>query len=290
MPYAAFAGCALIWGSTFLAIRIGNDALPALWACALRLILAAILLNGILVASGQRWPKGKALEAALWYGFLEFAVSLPLLYWAEKAISSGLAAIVYAISPVVAMIGSRAMGMEELSPKRLAAAVAAFAGVAVIFWGELAGKGSVAGLIAVAIAASCGSMAAVLLRRGPAQSALGANAVGSTLAVPFSLVATLSLESSHPMPFTFARAFPVLYLAVASSGLAFGLFAWLLGKWQATTVAFLGVIVPVIAVALGAMVRSERFHVGMLAGAAIVIVSVVVAIRTQPPAVEVVDS
>ena len=137
LPLLAFISCGLIWGSTFLAIRVGNDSLPALWACTLRFTLAAIILNLILLATGQRWPKGEALKAALLYGFFEFGVSMTLLYWGETVVPSGLAAVLYAECPIVAMFAARAMKMESLNLRRVGAAVLAFAGVAVIFWREL---------------------------------------------------------------------------------------------------------------------------------------------------------
>src|SRR5579862_300127 len=111
LPYAAFAGCAVIWGSTFLVIRVGNDSMPPVWACGLRLALAAAILNLILFGSGQRWPKGAALKSAAWYGFWEFGVSMPLIYWGEQVVPSGLAAVLFAICPVVAMFEAKALGM-----------------------------------------------------------------------------------------------------------------------------------------------------------------------------------
>src|SRR5207244_4202673 len=95
VPAIAFAVCGLIWGSTFLAIRVGNETFPALWACALRLALATVVLGVILLVSRQPLPKGAALKSAFWYGFWEFGVSLPLLYWGEEFVPSGLAAVLY---------------------------------------------------------------------------------------------------------------------------------------------------------------------------------------------------
>ena len=61
-PYAAFAGCSVVWGSTFLLISIGNDAVPPLWAATLRLALASILLTALTLLSGQHLPRGEALS------------------------------------------------------------------------------------------------------------------------------------------------------------------------------------------------------------------------------------
>ena len=62
MQYLVFAGCCLIWGSTFLAIRIGNEAVPPIWAATIRLVLAAPLLAGLVLATRQRFPRGRRCE------------------------------------------------------------------------------------------------------------------------------------------------------------------------------------------------------------------------------------
>lgn len=281
LPLLAFCGCGLIWGSTFLAIRVGNDSLPALWACTLRFALAALILNAIVLVTRQGWPKGDALKACLWYGLLEFGVSMPLLYWGEKVVPSGLAAVLYAICPVSAMFTARLLGMEKLNPRRLGAAILAFGGVAVIFWRELVFGGSLAGLAAVFLAAIAAPLAGLLLQRGPKQNAIGVNAVGTLVGIPFALVASLALGERPILPTTTAQWFPVVYLSVMGSVGAFVLFAWLVNHWRATTIAFLGVIVPVIAVVLGAVARGETLAPGSLVGAVVVIVGVVVALRSE---------
>ena len=264
-----------------MAIRVGNESLPALWACALRLGFASILFAVILLVAKQPLPKGEALKAALWYGMLEFGISLPLLYWGEKAVSSGLAAVLYAICPVATMIGARLMGFEKLDPRRLGAAVFAFLGVAVIFWRQVLAGGSAVGLLCVFLAALCGSAAALMYQRGPKQSALAANAVGTFVGfVPALLVSFLAGEP-HPLPTTFGSLFPIAYLAVASSIVAFGLFAWLIGHWNASTVSFLGVIVPVIAVFVGYLALHEALAPGSIVGAGVVLASVSVALLSD---------
>jgi drug/metabolite transporter (DMT)-like permease len=280
LPLLAFLGCGLIWGSTFLVIRVGNESMPALWACTLRFALAALLLNAILLITKQPWPKGDALKAAVWYGFLEFGVSMPLLYWGEKVVPSGLAAVLYAICPVVAMFIARLLGMEKLNLRRLAAAILAFLGVGVIFWRELLYGGSPIALLSILLAACAAPTAGLMLERHP-QNAIGANAVAVLVGLPICLIASLALGETPRIPTTFQEIFPIVYLTLAGSLGAFVLFAWLIQHWRATTVAFLGVLVPVIAVVLGSIVRKESLAPGSLVGAVVVIVGVIIALRAE---------
>lgn len=284
LPHLAFATCGLIWGSTFLVIRVGNESLPALWACALRFALAALILNGILFANGGKWPRGEALKAAAMYGLLEFGISMPLLYWGETIVASGLAAVLYAVCPVSTMVAARIMKMEELNPRRLGAAVLSFAGVAIIFWRELVHGGSTMALIAILVAAISASAAGLFLQKGPKQSPIGSNAVGVVIGFPFALAGSFLLGEKQTLPTTVSGIFPVIYLAVVGSVGAFVIFAWLISQWRATTVAFLGVIVPVIAVILGAIFRQEALAPGSLIGAVVVIVGVAIALKSESAA------
>src|SRR3954453_13180781 len=89
-PWMAFAACGAIWGSTFLVISIGNDALAPVWAATLRLTLAALLLVAWTRARGRPLPRCAALRAALGSGVAHFGLNLPLLYWDKKLVPLGL--------------------------------------------------------------------------------------------------------------------------------------------------------------------------------------------------------
>ena len=281
LPPIAFGTCGLIWGSTFLAIRIGNVEMPALWACSLRLAIAGLMLAALMFVTKQTWPKGAGLTAACWYGLLEFGIGLPLLYWGEKVVPSGLAAVLYAICPIAAMIGAKALGLENWTLTKLAAGVISFLGVGIIFWREVLDGASPAGILAILVAAAAAAMAGLMLQRGPRQGALGVNTVGAIVGFLPSIASSFLMRESHAFPTNFGQFFPILYLAVMSSGVAFGLFAWLINHWKATSVSFLGVIVPVIAVCVGAIFYKEKIAPEALLGALVVIVGVVTALRSE---------
>jgi drug/metabolite transporter (DMT)-like permease len=89
------------------------------------------------------------------------------------------------------------------------------------------------------------------------------------------------MREHQVIPTTGREIFPVLYLAVAGSVGAFVMFAWLVNRWPTSTVSFLGVIIPVIAMALGSLVLHEPIAAGSLIGAVIVIVGVVIALKGE---------
>jgi drug/metabolite transporter (DMT)-like permease len=278
-PWLAFSACGAIWGSTFLVISIGNDLLAPVWAAALRLMLAALILTAWTLLRGAALPKGDALRAASLYGLCAFGINLPLLYWSEKLIPSGLAAVFYATIPLSSAIITRAMGVEKLNAFKIVGALTAFAGVALLFSSSFSHAASPAGMIAVFSAATIAGMGTILLRRGPRQDPIAANAVACAIGGVMSLAASFALREAHVLPTTMPTVLPLLYLTIAGSVGAFVIMSWLVNHWEATRVSYISVIVPVIALILGAIVRHE--HVGLLslAASALVLTGLLIGMR-----------
>jgi drug/metabolite transporter (DMT)-like permease len=262
VQYAAFIACCLIWGSTFLAIRIGNESVAPEWAATLRLSLAAPLLALIVVLRRDTWPRGGALRGAMLFGLFQFGGNLALLYWGERVVPSGIAAVLYATVPL-----STAM-------------LAALFGVATIFAGEMRLDVPFEGLIAVFLAATAAALSSVLLKQAPKQpSVFATNAIGCAIGALICLAASFVLGEDRALPSTVAGWWPVLYLTLAGSLGAYVIFTWLVGHWPVTNASMVGVVVPVIAVILGAIVRAETRSTETYVGAVVVLAAVVVALR-----------
>ncbi|OGF03885.1 MAG: hypothetical protein A2W00_03130 [Candidatus Eisenbacteria bacterium RBG_16_71_46] len=274
----AFAGCSVIWGSTFLFIRIGNEAVPPLWAATLRLAFAAIILFPLVRLTGRRLPRGAALRAAAGFGFFNLGLGFCLLYWGETAVASGLSAVIFATIPLSTALFARAHGIEPLNGVKIAGALVALAGVAVIFSGQLSGKVPPFALAALVLASICASYSGIILKRGPRQSPLGVNAVGALAGLPVCLVGSLLAGESHAFPSTPAALGPILYLTIAGSVGAFVLFAWLVNHWPVTRISFISVLVPVVALVLGALVKQERLTGASGAGCSLVLAGLMLAI------------
>ena len=279
VAYAVFLACCLIWGSTFLAIRIGNEAVPPVWAATLRLALAAPLLAGLVLATRQRFPRGRALRGALLFGVFNFGVNLSLLYWGERVVPSGIAAVLYATVPLSTALMAAALGVERLAPRKLGAAALAILGVAVIFAGELRLDVPLPGLIAVFLAATAAALSSVFLKQTSQPSAIAANAVGAAIGAIVCAGVSLALGEDHALPTTSAGWWPIAYLTIAGSLGAYVLYTWLVQHWPVTNASMVGVVVPVIAVILGALVKGEQRAAESYLGALVVLIAVVVALR-----------
>src|SRR5690349_15424177 len=119
----AFLICTVIWGSTFLVISIANDTVPPFWGVVLRLAIAGVVLAVVAVATGQGLPSGRARKHAIAYGVLQFGGAFPLLYWGEKRVPSGLAAVLYATVPLSSAMLSHWLRIESVTRKRVIGAV-----------------------------------------------------------------------------------------------------------------------------------------------------------------------
>lgn len=282
--WLAFAACGAIWGSTFLVISIGNDALAPVWAATLRLVLAAVLLFAFSVARGIRLPRGPQLRAALGYGVLQFGVNFPLLYWGEKVVPSGVSAVVYATIPLTSALLARAFGLERLTVNKMVGALVALGGVAILFSGSFSGQVAPSGLFAIFVGATSAGLGTILLKRAPVQDPFAANAVGCAIGAAITGPVSFALGERHVLPATLAAAWPILYLTVAGSLGAYVIMSWLVGRWPVTRTAYMTVIVPVIALGLGTLLRDERLSVTSLIGAAVVLTGVLVGVRAKPTA------
>jgi drug/metabolite transporter (DMT)-like permease len=279
-----FVACALIWGTTFLAIRLGNEATPPVWAATIRLGLASVLLFGIAAAFKMPLPRGRALRGAALWGLFNLGVNMSLLYIGETTVPSGISAVLFATVPLTTALLAAALGVETLVTRKLIAAIVAIGGVAVIFAGELGVSVPFAGLLTVFCAASAAALANVLLKRAPKQQVIPLNAIGTAVGAAVCLVVSTALGESHAIPATAAAWIPILYLTIAGSLGAFVLFTWLVTHWSVSNASLLGATVPIIAVILGGLVKGEQPAALTYVGAAVVISAILIALRAPHPA------
>lgn len=276
-PWLAFAVCCTIWGSTFLFIRMGNDTTPPVWAAAVRLSLATVMFALIVVALRKPWPRGRQLEAAIGFGVVDFGISLPLLYWGEERVPSGIAAVLYATIPLTTALFARLAGLEPLRPRIIIASIVAIGGVGLLFSSQMGGGFEPGRLFAVFLAATTAGLAGVLLKRAPDADPFATNCWAHGIGAVMCLIASRLLGEAQTLPQGSAW-IPIGYLTVVGSLGAFATFAWLIARWSVTRISFVSVIVPVVALILGVAVRHERPGSTAVLGSIVILGAVVTGI------------
>ena len=266
----------VVWGSTWLFIKLGLRDLPPVSFAGIRFVLAFLILAGIVAARGTRLPRAAsdyALIAAT--GVLAFTVNYGLLFWGEQHVSSGLAALLQATIPAFGL----ALAHLHLPGERLTAAKAAgvglgVAGVGVIFSNQLAVAGRMAlwGSAAIVAGAACAAYSNVLVKARGRDIDPAVLAAGQMLCGLVPLVTAGALFEGNPLGFRWTRLAVVslLYLTVVGSVIAFMLYYWLVRNMDVTKTMLIALVTPFVAVLLGMAVLGEELTWRTLAGAALI--------------------
>jgi len=284
---AGFGVLTVIWGTTWAAIRIGLEGVPPFTGVALRFTLAGTLLLALARPLGVRLGRGRH-ERVLWVvnGLLSFCLSYAAVYWSEQYIPSGLAAVLFATYPLfVAALAHFLLPGERLAPVAAAGMFLGFAGVAVIFsddltllGGETVRRAAIVMLVSPVVSA----VASVVVKRwGGGVHPLSLAAVPMLIAGGVMGVVAFLVER-HLSPVFDARSVgALLYLAILGSAVTFTIYYWLLARVKATQVALMSYFIPIVAVAVGALLFDEPLRPRLLAGSALVLAGVVIVSRRR---------
>jgi drug/metabolite transporter (DMT)-like permease len=282
---ALFALLCLIWGSTWLVIKVGYGGLGPFNIAALRFLAAGALMALLVPALGARWPRGREQWAVVAVvGVFLFAADYGLIYWAEQWLDSGLTAVLFAVMPVLTAVAAHLyLPAEPLTPRRIGGALVAFAGVVVLFGDSLSfDAGLLWPMAAIVASAACAAVASVFTKRhGAALHPASLNAPAMLLGALLLAAASLAAGDGLALPRDASGWWAVGYLAVAGSVVTFLIFFRLLKSWEATTMSYIAVITPVIALALGWLVLGERLTGWSLPGGALVLAGVAIALRER---------
>lgn len=272
----------LIWGSTWLVIKIGYGGLGPFTVAALRFLVAGVSLAILLPIIGARWPRGRTEWFVVTFvGVVLFAADYGLIYWGEQFLDSGLTAILFATLPLMTVAFAHLyIPGDRLTPRKLAGTLIAFLGVVALFGDSLRLDLSKVGPMAAVIAAAvCAAAAGVVTKRhGSTLHAASLNApamlVGGIVLAATALVAGEDLHLPHDVTTWSA----IGYLAVVGSVVSFLVYFSLLKTWSVTSLSFISVFTPAIALALGFVFLDERPTLWSGAGTLMILAGVALAL------------
>ncbi|HEY6412950.1 MAG TPA: EamA family transporter [Edaphobacter sp.] len=283
----AFFAIYVLWGTTFLAIRIAVQEVPPLFAAGCRFFVAGILLYGFMRLRGQAGPNRRQWRNLALMGLLMFVLEYGPLFWAEKYVPSGVASVLVATLPLITLVLEMVVFRQQPFRWRLlGATLLGFGGVGVLL---LPGGEQHFGLLpclAILGGAVSWSLGSVLNRSLELPESRAVTAGGAMMLGGGTLLAlSAALGEMHPLPHVSVRGgLAILYLIVCGSLLGFTAFVWLLAHMPASRVASYAYVNPIVAVALGYFVAGEVITTRMLIGAAIVLVSVFLLLRKDKAA------
>lgn len=288
--FLAYLACALIWGTTWFAIRrcIGDGGFPTFTACALRFSIAGTILLAV-CAAGRARPGPLTWRQWLWTllaGALN-AVGYGLVYAGEEKITGGLACVIYGTAPLIMALFAIATRTERPTQGGVVGSLISLAGIAIIFADRLALSTAQAAGVVMVLGSLVTSTAytVVLKRHATSQHPLATNTIFLvTTSVLMWLVVAVAEDRPVPWPLPLFPTIALLYLSVVGSVIVFAAYLYLMKRVRLMTLATLGVVEPVIALSVDAAWEQEPIGARTYVGAAAVLagVAVTILIRKSP--------
>ena len=285
----AFAIIYFVWGSTFLAIRVGVREVPPFLLASIRFLVAGLVLYGWMLARGERSPSGRQWASASALAILIFVLDYGLVFWAEQRVPSGITAVMMATTPAfMALSEIIFLRTQKLTARLGSALLIGLGGVAVLVSRSLNLGGAPIdrrGAAALIVASVSWSLASALTRKLPLPSSKvmssGAQMLVGGVFLALAAGALGEFRNFHASTVSRGAWLSLLYLIVAGSIIAFTAFVWLIHHESLTKVGTHAYVNPVIAVLLGYFLGGEALGPRTILGTLFVLVSVVV-ITTTP--------
>jgi len=278
LAYIAFVTVCIVWGTTYLAIRVALETVPVLLLAGLRWMAAGVIMSGLMLATGRGLPKPRLWAPLALLGFLMNIVGNGFVVYAQQFVASGLTAVLIATTPFWSALIERLLpNGERFSKRSLSGLALGFTGIVVLVWPEMThggagGRSFVIGVIAIQLACIGWVIGTSFARRHE----LGDNPFRSTaLQMVFSGIMLLSAASAHgdwaQLSFTPRTIAAMLYLSIAGSLIAYSAYIYAIQHLPLQLVSLYAYINPMIAVALGTVFLGEPLSTRILISAALVL-------------------
>jgi drug/metabolite transporter (DMT)-like permease len=281
--WIAWALVCLIWGTTYLAIKIALETIPPFLMGGLRYSIAGVILAAALVARGGRLPERGAWGRIALLGFFMLALGNGGVVWGEQYIPSGLTAVLIATTPFwMVSVDALVTGGRWLATRQWIGLLVGFAGIVLLVWPDItaggqAGRAFALGIVSVQIACAGWAVGSSYTRRHVmAGDVMGAAALQMICGGAFMLLAGTATGEWPALSFNVRTTTMLVYLTLAGSVVAFAAYSYALRHMDVAIVSLYTYINPLIAVLLGALVLNEPLSLRM--GLAALVIAAGVAI------------
>jgi drug/metabolite transporter (DMT)-like permease len=271
----------VIWGTTYLAIKIALESIPPFLMGGIRYAIAGAILAIWLAATGRPLPLRGSLARLAVLGFFMLTLGNGGVVWGEQYLSSGLTAVVIATTPFWMVGVDAALGADRLRLRQVIGLAVGLSGIVILVWPDLALGGNTRqvlwGILALQIACCGWAIASSYTRRHVVSSdVMGAASLQMLFGGGFLVLLGLLVGEASALSFTPRTTAALVYLLLAGSLVAFAAYSYALRHLPVAVVSLYTYINPVIAVALGTLLLGEPFHVSMLIGGAVIAIGILI--------------
>ena len=284
--FSGYVLICLIWGSTWMAIRVGLDSLTPIFSAGLRFSSAAIFVFLMMKFRKITLQKDShSLKLYLILGVFSFIIPYGLVYWGEQFIPSGLTSIIFAVMPFFVILFSKIFIPESaVARDQIFGSVIGFGGIVIIFSENLIMdvSGYLLGMLAVLLSALIQGWIAVHLKKHGGQlNPLAMNFVPLVIAGISMTVFGLVFEDRAKWIFNADAIGSILYLGFFGTSIAFTTYYWLLKKINVVLLSLSTLITPIIAVLIGWLILDEKLSLRELFGSVLVLIGILFANFTK---------
>jgi drug/metabolite transporter (DMT)-like permease len=281
--WLAWASICLIWGTTYLAIKVSLATIPPFVMGGLRYLSGGGILAAVLVARGHALPARVNWGRLAVLAFFMLALGNGGVVWGEQYVPSGLTAVLVGTSPFwMVTVDALLPDGARLHARQWLGLAVGFLGIVLLVWPDLArggttARGMVLGVISLQVACAGWSIGSAYTRRHVMpRDVLGSAAVQMMFGGAFMLLAGTGLGEWSRFSLNWRSTLALGYLSLAGSVVAFAAYSYALQHLEVAVVSLYTYINPVIAVALGTLLLGEPFHLPMLVAAAVILFGVVI--------------
>lgn len=285
----AFLAVCIIWGTTYLGIRVTLETMPPFLMAGLRWILAASIMGLPLYWSGRPLPPARSWGSLAVMSFLLLVLGNGGVVWAEQYVASGLTAVIIASNPFWMVATEALSGGERVTGRALAGLTVGFAGIVLLVWPELRGSGAngprfLAGILALQVACAGWALGSSWSKRHTqSHDVFVTTALQMLIAGVMFLVIGSAAGEWQTLHFSTRSLSAFLYLATIGAVGGFAAYAYALKHLPVALVSLYAYVNPIIAVILGVLLLGEPFSARMAIAAIIVLVGVAI-VRSPAPA------
>ncbi len=276
--WVAWVAVCVIWGTTYLGIRVSLETVPPALMSGIRWTIAGLLVAIVLLARGEALPGVRAWPGLALLSVLMIGIGNGLVVWAEQYVPSGLTAVVLATSPFwMVAVEVTLRGGESLTGGTLGGLLVGFGGILLLVWPDLHAGGVGAarfgmGLIALQLACAGWALGSAWSKRhGTGDNVFGATAVQMLFGGVLMLALGTALGEWRTLSFSTRTTVALVYLTGVGSIGGYVAYIYALRHLPVSTVSLYAYINPVIAVILGALVLGEPFGVRIVLASSLVL-------------------
>jgi drug/metabolite transporter (DMT)-like permease len=267
----AFGGVVLFGGANAIGVKLTVQELPPFWGAAVRFAAAGVLMLLLVVATRRPLPRGPSLGGAALYGAVGFAASYGFAYAGLRDVPAGTAMVLIALTPLLTFGLAIAQHQERFHVQGLAGGLIAVVGIGIVFVDQLSADVPVAALALVLLATLAIAESGVIVKSIPRSDPFATNAVAMLTGAVLLLILSSAAGERWVLPTRAATWAAVGYLVLFGSVVMFALFLFTLHRWTASAVSYVTLLMPLVTLALAAVLTSERITPSFLLGGVVIL-------------------